>query len=583
MSIKFGIREKLLAPLIIGLAVIICILFLFVQPTQLKKAKQQFIESQTNIIKTLSPSIVSNILANDLAELHRIFENSQLIHKEEWLYIELLDQEKKQIYPIFTSKPKKSDTLIKINFTIEENLEIFGYLTLYTDWGSEKNKEEKYIKELNRSSILLFFLIAVTSFILQTKWIYVPIKKLKEVTSKFSQGEYTVEIPRVTNDEVGLLTRSIEQMRDKIQYSMNELIDGEQKQRAILESVPDAIITIDEHGTIQSFNPGAEKTFYYNSSEVIGKNVTLLMPQSIASHHNGYLQNFKMTHKSQIIGLQRELYGVTKHGDQFPIELTVNAKIIKGKMLFTGILRDITERKKVDRLKSEFVSTVSHELRTPLTAIKGSLDIITNSLGLDLPEQATTMLDVASRNVERLLTLINDILDVSKLESGEMNFFLEDIKISSFIDDCIELNQEYAKKHDTKFICTHCEKDATIKADKDRLTQVMSNLLSNAAKYSPADVPVEIFTTMHDKKLRINIKDHGSGIPKEFQDVLFEKFTQSDSGDTRRVGGTGLGLSISKMIIEKLGGNIGFDTIEGQETIFYFELPIVNFFLVDKK
>jgi len=576
MSIKFGIREKLLAPLIIGLAVIICILFLFVQPTQFKKAKQQFIESQTNIIKTLSPSIISNILANDLAELHRIFENSQLIHKDEWLYIKLLDQEKKQIYPIFTSKPETSDTLIKINFTIEENLEVFGYLTLHTDWKKTKEKELKSIREINFSSILLFFLIAFTSFILQTKWIYTPILKLKEVTSQFSLGNYSENLPTITQDEVGLLSSSIEQMRDKIQNTMNELIDGEQKQRAILDSVPDAIITIDDKGIIQSFNPGAENTFHYMASEVIEKNVTKLMTPEFAAHHDDYIQNYKMTHKSQIIGLQRELYGVTKYGEQFPIELTINAKTIKGKTLFTGVLRDITERKKVDRLKSEFVSTVSHELRTPLTAIKGSLDIITNGLNLELPEQASSMLDVASRNVERLLTLINDILDVSKLESGEINFLLEDIKINSFIEDCIELNQEYAKKHKTKFVCTQCENDAVVNADKDRLTQVMSNLLSNAAKYSPSDVPVEIFTTIHAKKLRINIKDYGPGIPEEFQSVLFEKFTQSDSGDTRKVGGTGLGLSISKMIIEKLGGSIGFDTIVGKETTFYFELPINN-------
>ncbi len=124
--------------------------------------------------------------------------------------------------------------------------------------------------------------------------------------------------------------------------------------------------------------------------------------------------------------------------------------------------------------------------------------------------------------------------------------------------------------------CVHCHEDIQIDADRDRLVQVMSNLLSNAAKYSPADMPVEIFTEINDDILRVNIEDYGPGIPKYFQSKLFEKFTLSNSGDTREAGGTGLGLSISKMIIEKLGGNVGFKTIERKETTFYFELPIVK-------
>jgi len=365
-------------------------------------------------------------------------------------------------------------------------------------------------------------------------------------------------------------------MRNKIKSTLNELVDKEKMQRAILESVPDAIITIDAKGIVKSFNPGAETIFQYKADQVINNNITMLMPEDIACHHNHYLEQYEATHISKTIGIQRELFGVKKDGSLFPIELTINAKVIENEYLFTGILRDITERKKIDRLKDEFVSTVSHELRTPLTAIKGSLDLVTNGFNLDLPEQAEGMLTIANRNVERLLTLINDILDVSKLESGEISFQLEHIDIKPFINDTININQEYAKKHNTVFKCTNCHENIQVNADRDRLVQVMSNLLSNAAKYSPDNIPVDIFTQINNDILRVNVKDHGLGIPKEFHAKLFDKFTQSDSGDTREVGGTGLGLSISKMIIEKLGGTIGFKTIEGKETIFYFELPIIN-------
>lgn len=299
------------------------------------------------------------------------------------------------------------------------------------------------------------------------------------------------------------------------------------------------------------------------------------MPKDIASHHNKYVDNFKKE-SSTIIAKHRELFGIRKDGTNFPIEITINSSVINNEPLFTAVLRDITERRKIERLKDDFISTVSHELRTPLTAIKGSLDLMTHGLNLELPEQASTMLDISSRNVERLLSLINDILDVSKLESGEINFVIENIEVKSFIDNCIELNQEYAKKYKTGFFCTQCDEGIIVEADKNRLTQVMSNLLSNAAKYSPDDMPVEIFSEVNNSTIRINVKDYGEGIPEEFQDKIFGKFTQSDSGNTRVVGGTGLGLSISKMIVEKLGGKIGFDTVKDKGTTFYIEFPITT-------
>ena len=576
MKLNFGIREKLLIPLIMGLLVIFCVLFLFWQPSHLVKAKQQFIESQTKILKTLNPSIIQNILANDLSELHRVLENSLIIHKNEWRYIQLINVDNKILYPVFGNEPEKKNTLLKIELDIIENDELYGVLYLQTDWETHKNKEIENINQLSYASLILFSIIAIFSFILQTKWVYNPITKLKNITSQISQGNYDVKLPNISTDEIGLLSKSIDQMRNKINATLNEIINKEKMQRAILETAPDAIITMNSNGTINSFNPGAENIFGFKASEIIGQNIKILMPDDFASQHDFHISNFKPAEKSRAIGKKRNLEGMKKDGSTFPVEITLNTKKIDGEMLFTGVLRDITERRKIDRLKSEFVSTVSHELRTPLTAIKGSLDILTKGLNLELPEQANNMLDIANRNVERLLILINDILDTSKLESGEINFNFEKLEINEFIQNSILINQEYAKKHNTIFKCTHCHSDISVTVDKDRLEQVMSNLLSNAAKYSPVNVPVEIYTTINDKNIRINVKDYGPGIPHDFKDKVFEKFTQSSSGDTRQVGGTGLGLNISKMIIEKFNGNIGFETLVGKGSTFYFEIPIVN-------
>ncbi len=582
MQLRFGIRKKLLLPLILGQAVIICVLLFIWQPNQLEKAKQDFIQDQTNILKTLNPSIIQNMLANDLAELHTIFENSQIIHQNEWRYIQLNDPDHKQLYPIFSSKPKDTNTLLKIKITIEENDEIFGYVTLHTDWKGAKNKELKNIYQLSIFSIFLFVIIAAFSFILQTSWIFTPITKLKNITSQISKGNYTTTFPDInSNDEIGELSQTFKLMHENIKAYQNNLqgtlnvLENEGKRlRAILDTTPDAIITLNKLGIIQSFNHGAENIFEYNSDEITGLSIKTLMPQDFANSHDHYMENFKNNGESFVVGKNRELFGKKKNGNEFPIDVVFNVKEINNELLFTGVIRDITERKKMDRLKDEFVATVSHELRTPLTAIKGSLDLITKGFNLKLPEQAATMLDVTNRNVERLLTLINDILNVSKLESGEINFVIEKVEIKPFIKNITEMNQEYAKKYNTIFKCINCDNDVSVNVDRDRLEQVMSNLLSNAAKYSPENVPVEIFTAVNDGVIRVSVKDYGPGIPEDFQDTLFEKFTQSDSGDTRQVGGTGLGLNISKMIVEKLGGRIGFETTIGKETSFYFELPI---------
>jgi len=572
---RFGIRAKLLLPIFLGFIILFAVLILIWQPSQLKKGKADFIVSQTKILKSLSPSLIQSILSSDLSSLHSNIENSLRIHKNEWKYIQLINVDKQQLYPIFDKKPDKTKTLLEIKLQIEENAEVFGDVYLYTDWQQAREKEIENINLISVWSIIIFSIIAIMSYILQTLWIYNPITKLEKITSKFSLGEYDATLPKVTLDEIGLLTDSIDRMRHKIKASLIDLVDKEKMQRAIVESVPDAIITIDTKGIVQSFNPGAENIFQYPASEVIGKNIKMLMADDIAEHHDQYIKNFSYSSSQKVIRPNRELLAQKKDLSEFPIELSVNAKIIDDEYLFTGIIRDITERKRVDRVKSEFISTVSHELRTPLTAIKGSLDIITNGLNLELPHQAESMLTVANRNVERLLNLINDILDFSKLDSEGMDFVEEQFEITPFLNNSIEINQEYANKLGSQFIFTHGHEDIWVSADKNRLEQVMSNLLSNAAKYSPKDKPVEIYTEVSNNIIRINIKDYGPGIASEFQNKLFEKFTQSSSGNTRQVGGTGLGLNISKMIIEKMGGTIGFTTEEGKGSTFYFELHSV--------
>ncbi|MEQ6340370.1 MAG: CHASE domain-containing protein [Gammaproteobacteria bacterium] len=263
-----------------------------------------------------------------------------------------------------------------------------------------------------------------------------------------------------------------------------------------------------------------------------------------------------------------------KDGHDFPVEVflqLVKTEDVKG--LFVAIVRDITERKKVDLMKNEFVSTVSHELRTPLTSIRGSLGLLAGGVAGELPARAKPLIDIAYKNSERLVHLINDILDIEKIESGKMTFDMHPQALMPLIDLALESNHAYGEQYGVKFELVAALPDVKVSIDSDRLMQVMSNLLSNAAKFSPLNSRVDISVERHGPMIRVSVTDQGSGIPPAFRDKIFQKFSQADTSDTRQKGGTGLGLSISNAIIEKMGGQFAFDVQRDVGATFYFDLP----------
>ncbi|MEN9245312.1 MAG: ATP-binding protein, partial [Thermostichales cyanobacterium SRBZ-1_bins_19] len=240
--------------------------------------------------------------------------------------------------------------------------------------------------------------------------------------------------------------------------------------------------------------------------------------------------------------------------------------------------RDVTEAKKIERLKNEFVSMVSHELRTPLTSIRGALGLIRGGVGGALPEQVQSLLDIADKNSERLVFLINDILDIDKIESGQMSFDMQRLDILPLAEQALAANQAYASQFAVQLRLTSAlpSPPPLVRADPQRLTQVITNLLSNAAKFSPPGETVTLHLTYRDPYVRLEVIDRGPGIPVEFQGRIFQRFAQADSSSTRKKGGTGLGLSICKAIMERLQGEIGFESRPGQGTTFYVHLPVVS-------
>jgi signal transduction histidine kinase len=238
-----------------------------------------------------------------------------------------------------------------------------------------------------------------------------------------------------------------------------------------------------------------------------------------------------------------------------------------------GTNLDITESKEVERIKAEFVSTVSHELRTPLTALIGSLGLLDRQVAGKLAPDAAMFLGMARQNSERLAALINNILDIEKIESGRMEFRLEALALRPLLERAVSLNAPYAQKLSVRFELGAVD-DAVVSGDPDRLLQVLTNLMSNGAKFSPAGTAVTVSAAVRDDNARVSVADSGPGVPEEFRDRIFGKFAQADGSDTRSKGGTGLGLSISRAIVEKLGGKLDYESVPGRGATFYFDLPL---------
>lgn len=373
-----------------------------------------------------------------------------------------------------------------------------------------------------------------------------------------------------------LLTGRTARVEDLVLKRTGQLADRESRLAAILETAGDGIITINVHGIIESANPAAAQLFGYAPGEMIGRDVNTIMLSSKQEHNGVIFKPAQHNGKAHADNLCQEVEGLRKDGSTIPLELSVTEMKLVDQTLFTGILHDLTERKRADKLKNEFVSTVSHELRTPLTSIYGGLKLLVSGGVGTLPEQARNLVELAYRNSERLNLLINDILDIQKIESGRFAIELKPLDAATLVRQALEENKSYAEKFGIRYNFVEPIPEAlTINGDQARLNQVLVNLLSNAAKFTTCGDVVEIRVERKDLWVQFSVTDHGPGIPEVFQSRIFQKFAQADSSSTRQSGGTGLGLSISKALVESHHGKIGFRTKVDEGTTFFFRLPIM--------
>ncbi len=377
-----------------------------------------------------------------------------------------------------------------------------------------------------------------------------------------TEKEATEELNRELRREIG--------ERERIETGLRE---SEAHVRAVIDNVPDGIITLDERGRLESVNPAALRIFGYTEHEMTGIHFKMLMPESVRHEYDDYIRKHVVPGTGKMIGFGLEVTGQRRDGSRFPMELGIGNVWLDSRHLFIGIVRDISERREVDRMKSQFMSAVSHELRTPMTSVLGSLGLLAEGVGGDLSENGKALLDIARNNVARLVHQISDILDIDDFHSGRLKLDLRVTDLATLVERAVDGNRSRASAAGVNLALRQDMTPAPVYGDAERLAQSLNHLLSNALKFSPRGTTVEVRVARHNSGIRVAVADQGPGIPEAFRSRLFQPFSQAESADSDFRGGAGLGLSIAKAIIEQHTGTIGYESTPGHGACFYFDLP----------
>ena len=387
--------------------------------------------------------------------------------------------------------------------------------------------------------------------------------------------------------------------QERDQY-VEALREGEERIRSVVDHAIDGIFTFDAQGKIETFNLAAEQIFGYVAAEVSGQNVALLMFELDETAQDGTAPHPFSLSNAQFIGSVREVIGQRKDGTQFPLDLAVSEVRLSSRQLFTGIVRDITERTRVqehlqqakeaaeaaNRAKSQFLATMSHEIRTPMNGVLGMTELL---LDTALADTQRRFAETVHRSGEALLSIINDILDFSKIEAGKLELESSAFDLHQMVEEVVELLAERAHKKGLELACLiHHDVPTALQGDSHRLRQILINLIGNAIKFTergevvievkqlepqsqhPAGAEAAAHASVDACRLYFAVRDTGIGLTPEARERLFQAFTQADSSMTRKYGGTGLGLAISKQLVTMMGGEIDVESTPGQGSVFWF-------------
>jgi two-component system, OmpR family, sensor histidine kinase VicK len=432
--------------------------------------------------------------------------------------------------------------------------------------NADLSEIEGYMKKID--SILTYatiWALAITVFLgsLLAKTITDPIKEVISKAEKLAKGEFEQVVSVKSNDEVGQLTDMFNYLSDRLKSTLDETENEKNKLDTILTNMTDGIIAVNINGTIIHTNPAIYSIFNISKEDMENKNFD---------------------------DISRELdWGIT-HEDLFNnIDrasniLVINDLIIRTNVVLFGneknetvgaiiVLQDVTEQEKLDKMRKEFVANVSHELKTPLTTIKSYTETLLDG-AMENKEYTLNFLKVIDSESERMTRLVKDLLQLSKLDYDNIQWNMKKMDIRKIVSECV-YRMNISAKQKNQVLEFKSDMDVPeIMGDKDRIEQVIVNILSNAIKYTPENGKIEVALKLEEDSILVKVADNGIGIPKEDLPRLFERFYRVDKARSRMLGGTGLGLSIARQIVEAHKGKIKIQSEYGQGTQVFITLPV---------
>lgn len=435
-----------------------------------------------------------------------------------------------------------------------------GAVIIYQSLQIAKETSSNTTKFILLVAGVAIILTTIFAFFLSTR-IAAPLRKMREAAFEVARGKFDTKVPILTHDEIGELATAFNQMGRQLKFNMNALSQEKEQLSSILSSMADGVITFNRDGTILITNPPADRFLQYWYYELGDSSPNT---ESLPSKVMDLFQQAVDTEKDQIgeISLQGRHWVIL-------VSPLYSNQFIRGAV---AVVRNMTEERKVDKLRKDFIANVSHELRTPISMLQGYSEAIVDDIA-ETEEEKKEMAKVIYDESLRMGRLVNELLDLARMEAGHIHLIIEDIDISSFIQRIVRKFQGIAKDNEINLNANISEELTTFPFDPDRIEQVLTNLIDNAIRHTPKGGYVTLTLFPNENGIQMNVKDSGSGIPEEDLPFVFERFYKADKARTRGRSGTGLGLAIAKNIIDAHRGTISVQSKLGHGTTFSFFLP----------
>jgi len=449
----------------------------------------------------------------------------------------------------------------------EENVQ--GVIRLESSLEGAYRQIQK-INEIFFKGSIIALLVSIVLGILVARAITKPIVEMRRQAQTMARGDFSQKVNVYGSDEISQLAVTFNHLNDRLKHSMATIEQEQRKLSSVLENMTEGVIATDNKGEITLINEAAGRLFNQNPNSLISKDLLELLDLEEKVDNVMELQEtgsivLDFSEKNNIFLVRANFTAIYEHDHVFE---TQSSGVI-------AVLSDVTEEEKVEQERKEFVSNVSHELRTPLTTLRSYIEALTDGAWED-PIIAPKFLEVTQNETERMIRMVNSLLQLSRMDSKELSLFRENVDFVPFFHDVIDRFEMNVKDEKIKFIREIPNENFYVWIDKDRMIQVLDNIISNAVKYSPDGGKITCKVKRQIRQIVVSIKDEGIGIEYDKIDKIFDRFYRVDKARTRQLGGTGLGLAITRELVEAHYGRIWANSKEGKGTTIYFTLPLIS-------